>query len=612
MSRNSRLHELQVINDIFIKISKIGDTERICSLAGRAVHEFNKDCQVLVSLYDHEIDAIRIRVVIGLDTSIGKTAGIPELAFTDEIISQRFLTAISFRPEDLGENELLLKSGRLEPFSAGLYELLGKKLPTKTCRKIEKILKPGDIRVIGLSNEKRVFGSIYILAPSGKKIKKISTIETIAGYISKRIDELYTKKALLESEHIFKSLLRQASLSYQSLDEKGCCIDVNKVWLDTLGYSYEEVLGKSFGDFLAPESVERFKKNFSQFRKSGEIHGAEFEAVRKDGKIVHILLDGKIENNQDGGFRQTHCVFKDITAQRKAERKSLVNKKLLRSMVDTITESVYLMEPDGKIVFINEAAALRLNSTIEEIMDCPVYKFLPEEIVLSRKKKVELVLSSGGPLKYEDLQRGRYYQHNLYPVYDDYYNQVSRLAVFSTDITEYKVSENKLKWELAVNRALAKLSDALIDSNNSIEIISNLVLSTSKELTNSRHGYVSSISSETGDNVVHTLDKMLKGCNVPEQYRKLVFPKGQDGLYPKLYGHSLNLKKGFYTNSPEDHPASGGNPEGHIAINNFLSVPAIVGDELMGQIGLANSKNGYSNTDLEAITKVAALYALAL
>jgi two-component system, cell cycle sensor histidine kinase and response regulator CckA len=47
---------------------------------------------------------------------------------------------------------------------------------------------------------------------------------------------------LCERESLLKVLYEKAPLGYQSLDENGHFIVVNQTWLDTLGYSREEVL----------------------------------------------------------------------------------------------------------------------------------------------------------------------------------------------------------------------------------------------------------------------------------------------------------------------------------------------------------------------------------
>lgn len=62
-----------------------------------------------------------------------------------------------------------------------------------------------------------------------------------------------SEKALRESEERFENLFQRAPLAYQSLDENDRFIEVNEAWLSALGYRKEEVTGKWFGDFLAPE-----------------------------------------------------------------------------------------------------------------------------------------------------------------------------------------------------------------------------------------------------------------------------------------------------------------------------------------------------------------------
>ncbi|WP_167506073.1 ABC transporter substrate binding protein [Desulfosediminicola flagellatus] len=132
-------------------------------------------------------------------------------------------------------------------------------------------------------------------------------------------ESLQAQHELKESEDRFKMLFQQAPVGYQSLDENGNFIDVNDNWLEQLGYTRQEVIGKSFGDFLDPEWKSHFKENFPRFKTIGEILGVEFEIIRKDGSHVLMSINGKIGKNADGSFRQTHCVLHDITSQRAAE-----------------------------------------------------------------------------------------------------------------------------------------------------------------------------------------------------------------------------------------------------------------------------------------------------
>jgi signal transduction histidine kinase/GAF domain-containing protein len=174
-------------------------------------------------------------------------------------------------------------------------------------------------------------------------------------------------------------------------------------------------------------------------------------------------------------------------------------------------------------------------------------------------------------------------------------------------------AEETIKQEFRVNAALSELYAPLISPSSSIESITKVILDRAKALTGSEHGYVSSIDPITGDAVGHTLTEMLKDqCRLLEEKKKVVFPRGEDGLYPGLWGHALNTGEAFFTNSPATHEASEIIPEGHVPIRRFLSVPVLLGEEIVGQIALANKGEDYTEQNLEAIRRVAEFYALAI
>lgn len=183
------------------------------------------------------------------------------------------------------------------------------------------------------------------------------------------------------------------------------------------------------------------------------------------------------------------------------------------------------------------------------------------------------------------------------------------------DITEKKQSRIKLRRELKINQALAKIYAPLISPFSSIQDISFPIKGESMALTGSEHGYVATIDPKNKDLVNQTLTKMMPAkCqiyekDIPEEVR---FPIGPDGLYSGLWGHSLNTKEPFYTNKPDEHPTSKGVPEGHIKMDRFLSVPVMLGEDLVGQIALANPGRDYSDDDLNAVERIAEFYALAI
>lgn len=175
-------------------------------------------------------------------------------------------------------------------------------------------------------------------------------------------------------------------------------------------------------------------------------------------------------------------------------------------------------------------------------------------------------------------------------------------------------TERSLKLELTLNRLLEKLCNPWANPTQSIVDIRKAVLEQAKNFTYSMQGYVSEFDPVHGYTIVHTFPEMVNAsCNLEKsEENKLRFPPGEDACYPALWGHCLNTRKSFYTNSPNAHPASVGCPQGHLPIERFLSAPVLLADAPVGQIALANKKEDYTDQDLAAVSRIAELYAVAL
>jgi diguanylate cyclase len=160
---------------------------------------------------------------------------------------------------------------------------------------------------------------------------------------------------LRESEERFKLLFDKAPLGYQSLDEAGNFLEVNQKWLDLFGYEKEEVVGKWFGDFLAPEYKDAFRKRFPIFKAQGFIH-SEFEMLGKSGERMFIAFDGKIGYANDGTFQQTHCILKDITVEKELETQIEKERKLLQATLISVGDGVITCDIHGNVQFMNPVA----------------------------------------------------------------------------------------------------------------------------------------------------------------------------------------------------------------------------------------------------------------
>ncbi len=285
---------------------------------------------------------------------------------------------------------------------------------------------------------------------------------------------LGTEKALRESEERFRLLYENAPLGYQSLDENGHFLEVNQAWLDTLGYDREEVIGRWFGDFLAPGYQDHFKINFPKFKAAGEIHWVEFEMLRKDGSQVSVAFDGQIGRDEQGRFRQTHCILHDISEIKRSVEALKASESRYRRLFENAQDGILILDLDtGQILDVNPHLINMLGYSHEEFLDTFLWEVSPfKDTALNKEAFARL--RQGACVRYEDLpletSDGQTidveFVSNTYSV-----DGMTFIQCNIRDITERKRAEEELRQQREELQIILDSVPALIfykDTNNNM------------------------------------------------------------------------------------------------------------------------------------------------
>jgi len=187
------------------------------------------------------------------------------------------------------------------------------------------------------------------------------------------------ENAIIENAKRIKNLFDSIPISYQSLDENGCFIEVNDEWLKLMNYTREEIIGKTFSDIWTPETRHLFPERFNQFKNLCHIENTEIKLLKKNGEPVTIILTGNIQLDQESKFEKTHCIIVDITKRKEHEEELAQIRQNYETFFNTIDEFLFVLDEQGNIIHTNSTVINRLGFSEEELSGNSVLMVHPPE-----------------------------------------------------------------------------------------------------------------------------------------------------------------------------------------------------------------------------------------
>ncbi|MBI5681101.1 MAG: PAS domain S-box protein [Methanobacterium sp.] len=407
------------------------------------------------------------------------------------------------------------------------------------------------------------------------------------------------------SEEKFKIIFDHDPDAYYISDLKGNFIDGNEAAEALIGHKKADFIGKHYSkiNIVSKSQTSEFDELFSKSALGQDTGPDEFIFNRKDGQEVDVEVRTVPIELEDENL--VLWIVRDITLLKRADSV----KAQLAAVVKYSQDAIVSEDLDGNFKSWNKGAEKIYGYSADEIIGKNLSILIPPDNLDELPKIIDKMKKNEPLEQYETLRvrkDGKIINVALTmsPV-KNANGDIEGFSAIARDITERKKMGDALEWEVEVNKALAKLSSKLL-SSASIEEISDLVLKYAKRLTESEFGFVGYIDPDTGFIVLTTMTRDIwDQCQVPD--KSAIFEK-----FGGLWGWVLDNKESLVTNNPEEDPRSTGTPEGHIKIQRFLSAPALIGEKLVGQVALANSKREYNEQDVLLVERLADIYAIAI
>ncbi len=254
--------------------------------------------------------------------------------------------------------------------------------------------------------------------------------------------------ALRESEERFRATFDQAAVGIAHVARDGRFLRLNRRYCEILGYTYDELIKRTFQSVTYPDDVSVSLSRVNQLI-NGEIRSYFLEKryVRPDGSIRWVHVTTSAVHGPDGSFKYLIPVIEDITEQKLAEEALIEKEKNMKAILNASLDEAFLIDIDGNVLAVNDIAARRLGRRPEEIIGKNMYSFYQPQVARERRERVSEVISTRKPIRYEEERNDLYFDHIKYPIVDSSGN-VIRLAVFSRDVTSLKQAEKELKQKM--------------------------------------------------------------------------------------------------------------------------------------------------------------------
>jgi PAS domain S-box-containing protein len=282
------------------------------------------------------------------------------------------------------------------------------------------------------------------------------------------------EKALHESEEKYRTIVETAGEGIWMSDIEGRTTFVNKRMAEMIGYTPDEMMGKSAYDFM-DEGARALARINLERRKQGLRDHFEQKYVRKDGATLWAIVSSTPLLDKDGRVIAFMGMLTDITERKRSEEALWVSEEKYRNIVETANEGIIMADTAGRIEYTNAKMARMLGYTIEELVGKPGLILVdPSELnkSLNRVEKRKVGEKEEYDIKFRRKDGSEMWVHaSGSPVYDIRGVHIGNLAMY-VDITERKQAEEALRESQSRMEAVfAAIPDVIVEHDASGTIV---------------------------------------------------------------------------------------------------------------------------------------------
>lgn len=186
-------------------------------------------------------------------------------------------------------------------------------------------------------------------------------------------DRVRAERTLAASEDRYRALYEENPSMYFTLATDGTVLSVNQFGARQLGYAAEELLGRSVLTLFHDDDRPRVHNSLTALLAHPDRVGHwEFRKIRKDGTVLWVKETARVVHH-DRGAPVVLVVCEDITDRKQAE----LALRFSKFTIERVSDAIYWVDPQAKILEVNDAASAMLGYSKEELCAMTVHDINP-------------------------------------------------------------------------------------------------------------------------------------------------------------------------------------------------------------------------------------------
>ncbi|MFZ3383665.1 MAG: PAS domain S-box protein [Candidatus Methanoperedens sp.] len=239
------------------------------------------------------------------------------------------------------------------------------------------------------------------LRPIKDKNNNIIGLHGIGRNITEKIR---LEEKIKASEALYKDLFENANDFIYTHDLKGNIQSINKIGLELLDVTEEEILGTNVLTWVTPESAKKIEDRFRKIYLNQPLEPSIIiEAINKKGE--HQWAEARTRLLKDGNkIIGIHGIMRDITEKMKLEKELKENNEKLersyyelkvseakyRDLFENAQDAMYVLDTKSNILKMNRIGLEILGGSPEEVIGSNIFKWITpdsQKIINERQKK---------------------------------------------------------------------------------------------------------------------------------------------------------------------------------------------------------------------------------